>query len=401
VFLKRYVKNKFDIVILFYLSLWGENNYTRNNYNQHLKRHVFYCLVVMSLLGTLLLAQQPLSAIKIDSVYVNDTLNSIQPKTLTFGAAADDIVFFSSAWRSSSDSLYFFWDGVDADTVLWRGNTLRYTNIKGGHYLVSFFQKEADTMRLCQTIATEVKYKIVEQPLFYPSLAFSLLLIFAGIIYLWLSYNFRQRMKVQNLRNRIAADLHDEVGSTLSSIAVLGKVLRRDISAKAAESLPVLDKILMTSKETIMSLRDTVWAINPDNDSFEKLMAKMRSYAREMILGEEIKLNYRNIFEDNKKHKTLNISMEQRRNVYLMFKECIHNIVKHSKATEVDIAIALEGDLIRIDIKDNGQGFDLAAAKDGNGLENLKRRAKDCFIELDIKSEQQKGTAITMLIPEL
>jgi signal transduction histidine kinase len=57
--------------------------------------------------------------------------------------------------------------------------------------------------------------------------------------------------------------------------------------------------------------------------------------------------------------------------------------------------------LIRIDIKDNGQGFDLAAAKDGNGLENLKRRAKDCFIELDIKSEQQKGTVITMLIPEL
>ena len=344
-------------------------------------------------------AQDSLS-IRVDSVFSYDTLKIKNLQSLFLAANEDDITFFISNYKRK-DSLYFQCGGIDKSPLPLRNNNIRYTNIRGGDYSFVLAQLNDGKLDTLSMLPIRVASTIVEEALFYPSLIFSLLLIFASIIYLWLSYNFRQKIKIQGLRNQIASDLHDEVGSTLSSIAVLSKVLRRNIATKTPESLPVLDKILLTSRETIINLRDTVWAINPANDSFEKLMSKMRSYANEMILGEEIQLNYHNVFESEKSHKVLNISMEQRRNIYLMFKECVHNIVKHAKATAVDIDITMQGDLIRIFIKDNGQGFDLQSEKEGNGLENLKRRAKECFIDLDIQSAPQNGTIVTMLVPEL
>jgi hypothetical protein len=363
---------------------------------EHKTCFLYFSLMFSTFFGN----AQTTTEIRIDSILAYDTLKVKTPKSLYLDAKDDDVTFFINNCKSS-DSIHFQYLGIDKEPVLWRTNNIRYTNIKGGEYAFILTQHKNTTIDTLSILPIYVVPTIVEQPLFIPSLVFSLLLIFVSIVFLWLSYNFRQKMKVLSLRNQIASDLHDEVGSTLSSIAVLSKVLRRNIAVKAPESLDILDKILLISKETIISLRDSVWAINPANDSFEHLMSKMRSYASEMILGEVIELNYTNVFEDEKRFKTWHLSMEQRRNVYLMFKESVHNIVKHAKATSVDIAISHQDNMIRIFIKDNGRGFDLENEKEGNGLENMKRRAKSCFIDLEVKSVLQQGTSIVMLIPEL
>ncbi len=360
-------------------------------------RYLLYFLFVF--ISFLAQAQDSLK-MRIDSIYSYDTLRYRNVEKVYFFSNEEDLTFFINN-PNPKDSIYFQWLGIDKFPVFLKNRELRYTNIKGGNYQFMLIKNQFGKSDMLVKLPIVVGFTIVEEPFFIPSLVISLLIIFASIVYLWLSYNFRQKAKMQGLRNQIASDLHDEVGSTLSSIAVLSKVLRRNIGTKAPESLPILDKILMTSKETIINLRDTVWAINPENDSFEKLMGKMRVYANEMILGEEMTLVYYNVFEENDSKKVPFISMEQRRNVYMMFKECIHNIVKHSKATAVEIHISMEKDKIRIFISDNGIGFDTHFEKDGNGLDNLKRRAKDCFIDLSIESKLGNGTTIVMLIPEL
>jgi Histidine kinase len=335
--------------------------------------------------------------IGIDSVYCNSVLYGKKPTSLNLNTKDDDVIFFISGCNPS-DSTAFQWIGIDANPVLCRVSALRYTNIKGGEYSFSVGKIKNNEFIPSITLPIKVKHTITEYPLFVPSVVFSLLLIFGSIAYLWLMYNFRQRMKVQGLRNQIASDLHDEVGSTLSSIAVLSKVLRKNLSDKDPSSLPVLDKILLTSKETILNLRDTVWAINPENDSFEKLLEKMRSFAYEMLVNEGIALTYQNNLKED---KLLKISMEQRRNIYLMFKECVHNILKHSAATTVQISISNHEDGFMIELKDDGKGFDSSQNFEGNGMKILQRRAKDCFIDLTIQSEIQKGTFVKMIVPEL
>ncbi len=362
--------------------------------------------IIISFLPTLLFANedsisaQNLDANKnifVDSIYVNEKLRIDNTSTLYLGAQDDDVLFFITGCNPA-DSVSYQWKGLDKKPLLCRSSVIRYINIEGGDYAFVLGKIKNGVFLQSIILPIKVKYTIPEHPLFVPSLLFSLLFVFGSIVYLWLIYNFRQQMKVQSLRNQIVADLHDEVGSTLSSIAIMSKVLRKNLTTKDPSSLPVLDKILSTSKETILNLRDTVWAINPDNDSFEKLLEKMRSFAYEMLVNEDIKLNYQNNLN---KDKVLKISMEQRRNVYLMFKECVHNIVKHSSATNVEIIIKNHDEGFSIHINDNGKGFDKNQNSDGNGMKTLEKRAKDCFIDLDIKSQIDKGTNINMIVPEL
>ena len=362
------------------------------------KRNFYY---VFLLLFASFLKAQNTNIVQVDSITANGVLKIKTPKSIFLEDQEDDISFYINNCKSI-DSIVFLWEGIDKRPVFWHNNEIRYTGIKGGKYTFFLMQKKLGKLDTLSILPISVKATITEGYLFFPSLIFAIISFLVAIIYLWLSYNTRQRKNVEYLRNQIAGDLHDEVGSTLSSIAILSKVLRRNLQEKIPESLPVLDKILTSSKETIINLRDAVWTINPANDSFEKLMAKMHSFAHEMLVGEDIELQYRSIFEQKPKLcKGLKISMEQRRHVYLMFKECVHNIVKHSDATEVKIDVDLKPDGVLFCLKDNGKGFDMVQTTEGNGLMNLRRRAADCFIDLEIKSAPKQGTIIKMLIPEL
>lgn len=211
-------------------------------------------------------------------------------------------------------------------------------------------------------------------------------------IYFFTLYNLRQKLKLQDVRNRIAADLHDEVGSNLNSIAIFVELLRRK---SPPELLPILEKITSNSVESVQLMQDTIWAIQSKNDDFQKFTDRMRGFATEVLAAKGISLYFDNQIVSHKN----SLSMEARKNAYLIYKEAINNIVKHSRATKAEVRISQENNQILIEVSDNGIGFDQNQATEGNGLHNFEQRAEDNEMKLNIDSMQGKGTKVMLGIP--
>lgn len=208
-----------------------------------------------------------------------------------------------------------------------------------------------------------------------------------------LQENLRQRDKLLHIRDQIARDLHDEVGATLTSIAISTKLVQKKVAAEQTDIEPILAQIKADSEETIYSIRDTVWALNPDNDAPEKFMERLRTVAFQILANQNITLT----FESDVKLAALPpFSMEQRRNLYLVYKETLHNIVKHAQASKVHIQIGQAEGIFQVSISDNGRGFDQRAHADGNGLVNFQKRAKEGGFTVELRSKPGTGTTVSM-----
>lgn len=274
----------------------------------------------------------------------------------------------------------------------------RYTNLSGNEYQLLIRHRAQGKQSAIARIPVRVERELTEEAWFLPSVVVYIVLLLGAAIYFFLLYSFRQKLKMQSVRYRIAADLHDEVGATLSSIAITTRMAQKKMGDSRPDVTSLLGAIHADSEETIHTIRDTIWAINPDNDSLEKLFEKMRSFAVQLLAARDIALDYNNrLVADT----TLRLSMEQRRNAYLMVKEAVNNIAKHSGATKAELTIHRTGEGIEVLIKDNGGGFDPKACHEGNGLKNFRSRAEESFITLTIESTPERGTHLVMLIPEL
>jgi Histidine kinase/Y_Y_Y domain len=332
-------------------------------------------------------------------ITANGANKPFTPKhTIQFSANEDDIRFFFTKPPKKIDSFTYKLEGFDKKWITTQYPEARYTRLNGGDYTfnIKFFANGKTIESFSQNIIIE--NELMEEWWFVPSIIIYIVLLISVAIYFFLLYNLRQKVKVQAIRNRIATDLHDEVGSTLNSIAIFSRLVEKKTDKKNLEIMSLLDKIKTNSEETISTIRDTVWAINPDNDSVDLLFEKMRSVAYQILTAEGITLNFVNKIEEN---KSLKMSMEQRRNVYLIFKEAINNIVKHAQATEVNVGIERKNNEIKLSINDNGKGFETNNDFEGNGLKNYQKRANEGFLSVSLSSEIGKGTAIEVLIPEI
>ncbi|MFN8357942.1 MAG: histidine kinase [Spirosomataceae bacterium] len=334
-----------------------------------------------------------LKTIKINGV----SSDSVTQHSIELKALDDDVIFVFSPYDSVQ--YQYFLMGYDKDTVLSDYPEIRYTNLPGGEYTLYSSAIRGKHMVASYSIPVQIEASLTESGWFIPAVvAYAVLLISAGV-YFFLLYNFRQKLKVQHLRNRIAADLHDEVGATLSSIAIATKVVEKKLKpTERTELLPILNQIKQDSEESIQHIRDTVWTINPDNDSLPQLFEKIRSFALQILQPQGITLEFLNGVSPAKVFK---MSMEQRRNVYLIIKEAVNNIAKHSAATLAVIEISEQPEGIHIVVTDNGKGFDLHQQTEGNGLRNFKKRATESFMELDLRSVVGQGTTLSLLVIEV
>lgn len=318
--------------------------------------------------------------------------------TIQFTAQHDDIRFFFAKPQSKIDSFSYKLDGFDEKWIATPYPEARYTKLSGGAYTLNIKVFANGNSIEEHKIKLSIEKELREEIWFWPAVIFYIVLLISVAIYFFLLYNLRQKVKFQAIRNRIAADLHDEVGSTLNSIAIFSRLVEKKTDRDNLEILSLLDKIKTNSEETITTIRDTVWAINPDNDSVTLLFEKMRAVAYQVLTAKEITLDFVNEMEEN---KALKISMEQRRNIYLIFKEAINNIVKHAQATQVSVMIQRGNNEIRLSIKDNGQGFDMEKDYEGNGLKNYQKRANEGFLNVSLSSIIGTGTIVEILIPEI
>jgi two-component system sensor histidine kinase UhpB len=201
-----------------------------------------------------------------------------------------------------------------------------------------------------------------------------------GLCGAWLLLNRRklkQQMKELQLRNRIAADLHDEVGSSLSSIHMLSQMATQQGNGNVNKD--ILARMSSNAKETMDKMGDIVWMIKPSESEAGNLKERMERFAYEICSSKNIEVSLE--LGELEKAK---LTMEQRKNIYLIFKEALNNAVKYSGTEKIVVKADAQNKNLTLMIKDNGKGFDSSLLKNGNGLGNMKNRAHDLNGHLDI-----------------
>jgi signal transduction histidine kinase len=196
----------------------------------------------------------------------------------------------------------------------------------------------------------------------------------------------------EDVRRRIAADLHDEIGSNLSSISMTSQMVRR--SAKLDEqNRNRLADIAATAKETTDAIRDIVWFINPEHDTLADLVLKLKDATSKLLAG----LDYTFKASDYTIETMPDILVGKE--IYLLYKEVLHNIVKHARAGKVDIEIRSQSNRFVLTVCDNGIGFEVGKVQEGLGLKNFRDRAEKIGAKLDFTSCPGQGTKITLSVP--
>jgi ligand-binding sensor domain-containing protein len=217
-----------------------------------------------------------------------------------------------------------------------------------------------------------------------------------AILTAYAAYRYRlgQLLAVANLRTRIATDLHDDIGASLSQIAVLSEVAQRASDGEESKSRPPLEEIAGISRELLDSMSDIVWAIAPDHDRLSNLVYRMRRFATDVLGGQNISLQFRSAVAEH----DLKVGADVRRQVYLIFKEGIHNIARHSGAARVDVDLRRAGNHLILSLRDDGKGFDPSAAYEGHGLVNMRRRARELGGTVEWQSAAGQGTTLCMTV---
>lgn len=197
----------------------------------------------------------------------------------------------------------------------------------------------------------------------------------------------------EKLRSNIARDLHDEIGSTLTSINILSKIaIEESGSEKGGNYLP---RIKTYSADILERMSDIVWAINPANDHMENIMLRMKIFATEIL--EPLKINV--VFKEDDDIADIKLPLSKRKDFYLVFKEAITNIAKFGKASEVRISVRKQGQHVHLFICNNGESFDTNISYNGNGLQNMQQRARQMNASIQIDPIQNGGTKINLLVP--
>lgn len=277
---------------------------------------------------------------------------------------------------------------------------IRYTNLKGKQYQLRIRESEASEgfRAFVFQVAEPELANIREEWWFQPLLIFSLLLILFTVAYFLALDSSRRSLRIEVVRNQIASDLHDDVGANLGAINNLTDLLKKRYDRQEERTGKVIDKIKNYTQDTITNLQDTVWAINPLNDSIGELLIKMKEFALLMLSAKNIDIKFENQYQDQ---FPIQLDMQQRHAMFMMFKEVINNIVKHADASKVFIHISNDRSSLTIKVEDNGKGFDPTELHRGNGLKNFHHRAKENFIDLDLQSTPGAGARTRMEIHSL
>ena len=192
----------------------------------------------------------------------------------------------------------------------------------------------------------------------------------------------------QEERNRISADMHDDLGAGMTTISLYSELAKTKL---ANNPIPEIEKISSAANELLNKMNAIIWSMSSSNDSLGNMIAYIRIYALEYF--EDTNINCKISIPENLPN--IEVIGAIRRNVFLVVKEALNNILKHAKATEVEITLTRVEDGLELYIQDNGTGINLDNIRQfGNGLKNMKKRMKD--IDIDFNIENKNGTLITL-----
>jgi PAS domain S-box-containing protein len=198
--------------------------------------------------------------------------------------------------------------------------------------------------------------------------------------------------ELERVRQRIATDLHDDIGSSLTQISIMSEVAQ---NRAGGDNVPALSTIANSSRELIDAMSDIVWAINPQKDHLSDLNQRMRRFAADVLTARNVELDFRAPLQD----KDLELGANIRREIFLIFKETVNNMVKHSGLTRAEIDFQMADGNLVLRVSDNGQGFDTQSESDGHGLMSMRERTAALGGQMEITSTPGQGTTIILRAP--
>lgn len=320
----------------------------------------------------------PDSIIGLDKVRLKASENSI---TIEFAALS---------FLQKDKTLYYYrLAGIDND---WQRaeNMLsaNYKSLPAGSYTFEVYCSNSEG------VASEhiTRLPIYIEPPFWQTwwFIFLIAIAIAGLVYLAHRMRVNRLVAMERVRTRIARDLHDDMGSTLSTINILSEMAKMKVSVDNDKASEYIEKISDNSTRMMEAMDDIVWSINPMNDNMVKITARMREFATGVLEAKDISLQ----FHVDNAVLDIRLDMEQRRDFFLLFKEAVNNLAKYAQCRNAAIDISIHGNRLFMRIEDDGVGFDVNQADSGNGLTNMRKRAANIGGNLKIISSPGQGTTV-------
>ncbi len=269
-----------------------------------------------------------------------------------------------------------------------------YTNLDAGSYRLNIWAINPDGFRCAEPAVFD--FEVL--PPFYETWWFRSLVAAFLAFSMWaiIHFRLRQRIEKEKIRLQIARDLHDDVGSTLSTISILsGSAMLQTDQNLAQKRLTTISE---KSREALFGISDIVWAVNPENDRMQKVIERMALFATETVENAGIAL----VFKADEALFSIKMDMTARRDFYLFFKEAVANAARHSGASRIEIHFSKTEKGFALQILDNGKGFDptkIDSRFGGNGLRNLRARADALGGHFSISSAAGKGCSVDLQAP--
>lgn len=318
--------------------------------------------------------------------YAKEILLKYRQNVITFQFAAMD-------YRREGNIVYRYkMEGFDEDWIYsGTAHEATYTNLDPGEY--NFTVQASFENGFWGQKKKSIQITIITP--WYKTWWFYLLLALTTSAVIYGLYRFRlyQLRRLDKLRNRIARDLHDEVGSSISTIAIYSKIMQEQMNSVDFDNKPLVNKINDFATEIMEAMNDIVWNINTNNDAFDRIISRMREQASQLLEAKGYLVHFN--FDETLNRMKLN--MDKRREFYLIYKEAINNIAKYAGGQNVWVRLQLQSGSIMLIIKDDGKGFDKDKIRSGgNGLHNMQHRAEILKGDITINSSPGEGTEIQL-----
>jgi signal transduction histidine kinase len=287
-------------------------------------------------------------------------------------------------------------EGADRDwSTLTDQRAVNYATLSPGTY--RFLVRAVSADGLASSTPATVAFTILP-PIWLRWWFLTLMTVMIGlVVYAIYRYRVTRLLELERVRTRIAADLHDDIGSSLSRMAILGEVVKQRVASTNPESAEMLTHLAGMARELVDTMSDVVWSIDPRRDNLNTLILRIGRFASDLLDPHGIACHFQTPLDSEK----VKLAPEQRRHLFLIFKEAINNIVRHADCRSVWLTITIGDHYLAAEIRDDGRGMsstDLSLCH-GHGLENMRVRAAALGGQLLVVSAPDQGTRLTLTVP--
>jgi signal transduction histidine kinase len=244
---------------------------------------------------------------------------------------------------------------------------------------------------------------------FWSTWWFYLILVLITVLASWMIYRVRLKRKIayiqqieqirkdenEKVRKAAALDLHDEFGNGLTRISMLIEMIKINIPRENRDAHNLLDLITQNSGRLYQGTKDFIWSINPGKDNLYEIAIRVKDYADELFHGTSVTFELQGLREDL---RHIRQTPTAGRNIAMIFKESLSNVLKHAKASHVCFTVRIDRENVYMVLSDNGTGFEMKNYKNSFGINNIQQRANRLAAAINIKSELNKGTEIILAL---